>query len=115
VLEDNAGVICALDFGVEESATLAEGGNSDAAGVGKTVVYSVFVTTRRDVVVVTNSSDDGVAELDDRSDETPELIGAAESDACVADATTDELLTSIALVELINVLLRILVPRDAPG
>lgn len=40
-----------LDSRLEECVTLADDNASDALGVGKTVVYSVLVTIRRDDVV----------------------------------------------------------------
>lgn len=40
-----------LDLRLEECVALAYDNASDALGVGKTVVYSVLVTTRRDDVV----------------------------------------------------------------
>jgi hypothetical protein len=83
-LEDKADVASRLASVVieprEESAGLAEYGVSDAAGVGKTVVYSVLVTTRR--VEVT------MVELP--GDSTAELTGTAEGDAAIDELTRAE-------------------------
>lgn len=107
--EDRVGVAGALDFGVEDSAGISDDMASDVAGVGNTVVYNVFVTTRRDEVVMVVFSGARTAELEARSDETAELTGAAEGEACVTEPTIDEPIGT-APVELMSALLRVAVP-----
>lgn len=94
-LESDPGAAGMLVSAIEEGGELAEEGTSDAARVGKTVVYSVFVTTRRDDVII-------VVFPGARS---AELTGSAEGDACMTDVTFDELVET-APVELTKALLR---------
>ena len=84
-----------LELGPEESAALAEYGTSEAAGVGKTVVYSVLVTTRRVEVVMVELPDAKTEELECTSDDTAEPASVAEDDTCVSD-------TRLAPIELIK-------------
>ena len=98
-----------LDFSAEDSAELAVETASEAAGVGKTVVYKVSITTRRDDVVIVEFSGAMATELEAKTDDAAELTGAAEGDACETDATRDEL-TRAPAVELTRALLGAAVP-----
>ncbi|KAJ4383355.1 hypothetical protein N0V86_001402 [Didymella sp. IMI 355093] len=93
----------ALDNRVDDNATLAEDRASDAAAVGKTVVYSVLVTTRRDEVVMVEFADPKSAELDARTDDFAELTGTAEGVVCDTDAAADDSIPE----ELTRALLRV--------
>lgn len=74
--------------------------------MGKTVVYSVLVTTRREEAVTVEFAGIKGTELEARGDDTAELIGAADGVASDTDAATDELMPE----ELINALLRVAEP-----
>ena len=93
--EEVAGMAAAaeLELGAEESGALGEDGTSGATGVGKTVVYSVLVTTRRVEVVIVELLDT----------ETEELASVADDDTCVTD-------TRVAPIELAEELLGAAVP-----
>lgn len=65
------------------------------------MVYNVFVTTRREEVVMVEFSGARTAELEARIDDSAELTGA--------DTAADELVKT-APVELINALLEVAVP-----
>lgn len=105
-LEVTAEVAGTLDSRVEDNARLAEDGASEAAAVGKTVVYSVLVTTRRDEVIIVEFAGAKSAELEARSDESAELTGAVEGVTCDTDAAAEELTPE----ELAKTLLRVAEP-----
>jgi hypothetical protein len=89
----------ALATALDDNATLAEDRTPDAAAVGKTVVYSVFVTTRSDDMVMVEFAGTRSAELEAGMEDAAELTGADEP---VADG-------------LDNALLRVAEPGAAPG
>ncbi|KZM18364.1 hypothetical protein ST47_g10509 [Ascochyta rabiei] len=82
-VEDMTDTAGALDARVEESAELATNDTCDAAGVGKTVVYSVFVTTRRDEVIKVELVGGRTTELGDGSEDTVELVVLGAKNAAV--------------------------------
>jgi hypothetical protein len=88
-----------LATALDDNATLAEDRTPDAAAVGKTVVYSVFVTTRPDDMVIVEFAGGRSAELEAGIEDAAELTGADEP---VAD-------------KLNNALLRVAEPGAAPG
>lgn len=93
-----------LELGPEGSATLPEDAISEVVGVGKTVVYSVLVTTRRVEVVMVELLDVKTEELEYTSDDNSvELASVAEGDNCVTD-------TRLALTELVKELFGATVP-----
>lgn len=98
----------ALDISVESNEMLAEDRASDAVAMGKTVVYSVFVTTRPDEVTTVGVK--GV-ELGARLEDSADLTGADEGVAIDNDAATEELIPE----ELIKALLMVAEPWTAPG
>ena len=91
----------ALETRVEAGTELAGGDTSEAAVVGKTVVYKVLVTTRRVDVVIVRLPDAGIVEF----------TGAAEG----STGTAAEELTKATLVELATALLRAAVSFGVPG
>lgn len=102
-LEDKADIIGVLDFGAEESSKVAEESTSDAAAVGNTVVYSVFVTTRRVDGVMVELIEGRAAEPVDSKVGTAGVADIAEDDICVADAR-------LVAVELMEALLKVALP-----
>lgn len=89
-----------MEAGIE----LAKDDASEAAGVGKTVVYNVLVTTRRDEVAIVVLPGRRMAEL----------TGAAEGSTDVPDRTGEELARE-APTELVTAGLTVAVPWGAPG
>lgn len=78
-----------VGFRDETATELATGDPSEAVGVGKTVVYSVFVTTSRDEVATVVLLDGTLAEM----------TGSATLDTCELDNSADELTaTSLAVL-----------------
>lgn len=88
-----------LNIALDDSATVAEDRTSDAATVGKTVVYSVLVTTRPDETVMVGFVGTRRVELEARIDDNGELTGAEEPNAEEPD----------------KALLRVAEPGAAPG
>lgn len=80
----------AVTIALDDNAMLAEDRPSDAAAVGKTVVYSVFVTTRPDEMVMVEFAGARSAELEVRTEDAAGLTGG---DELGAEELTNALLT----------------------
>lgn len=94
-LEARPDVAGVLELEAEENTGLAEGSAPDAEAVGNTVVYSVFMTTRRDDVVIVEFTAGGAIEGEDSSGDAVDLIGVTDDD-CKTEAELIRVLLGVA-------------------